>query len=119
MAVPPRYGCSLGGHVRNFVVMSALLLATPSQAQSTDAMTLANELGSILAAEPFCDLSYSQPAIVAFLEANVAPDDRSFPSLLITMVDGHRYQQDAMSPSVKTAYCAQIARLAEFHGFTD
>lgn len=104
--------------MRHCLAVIALLLATPVLAQDMDSMTLANELGSVLAGEEFCGLDYDQEAIAAFVEAEVDADDMSFPGMLKTMTDGHMFQQSGMSASAKTANCTQIARLAKSYGFT-
>tara|TARA_R110002020_G_scaffold10801_22_gene41076 strand:- start:5005 stop:5337 length:333 start_codon:yes stop_codon:yes gene_type:complete len=101
-------------------LFAALLLAMPAQthAQSdVDSMMLASQLGSVLAAEDFCGFDFDQAAIAAFIEAKVAADDMAFPSTLSTMTDGHRYQQESMSASAKTAHCTQIGRVAVSYGF--
>lgn len=102
------------------LVISAVLIAisAPSLAQSLDSMTLANDLGSVLAAEEACGLSYDQAAISSFIEKNVPAEDMSFPSLLQTMVAGHEYSWPDMSRSAQTASCAQIGRIAKSYGFT-
>ena len=105
--------------MRHRLIIAALLIATPAFAQDIESMTLADKLGSVIASEEFCGLTYDQAAIAAFIESNVAADDMGFPSMLSTMVQGHIYQQAAMTPSSKTAHCAQVARVAKTNHFID
>lgn len=80
-------------------------------------MTLANELGSVLASESLCGLSFDQGAISAFIEKRVAADDLSFASTLQMMTTGQEFQLKGMSTSSKTAHCTQIGRVAKSYGF--
>ncbi len=105
--------------MRHPLVIAMLFAAPPALAlDSLERMNLANALGSIIAAEQFCGLAYAQPAIAAYIEAKVPADDMDFPPLLTGMISGATYQQQAMTPSAKTAHCTQIARLAKANGFT-
>ncbi|UWU80723.1 signal recognition particle [Bradyrhizobium huanghuaihaiense] len=80
-------------------------------------MNLANELGSILASEKVCGLTYDQAAIAAFVEQRVPANDMSFPSTLNMMVTGNAVQIEGLSPSAKTAHCTQVRRVAKSYGF--
>lgn len=80
-------------------------------------MQLATNLGTVLASEEFCGLSYDQPAIESFIAEKVDADDLSFPSTLSMMTEGSEYQLKDLSKSSKTAHCAQISRLAKTYGF--
>lgn len=98
----------------------AALLALPDAAAAQDlkSMTLANELGSVLASEELCGLSFEQSAIAAFVEKRVRADDLSFASTLKMMTSGNEIQLRDMSASSKTAHCTQIRRVARSYGFT-
>lgn len=100
-----------------FGLVFALLMTAPVAAQSMSSMTLANNLGTVLASEEFCGLTYNQSAIKAFIEKSVKADDMSFPSTLSSMTMGAKYSLKDMSPSDKTARCAQVARIAKSYGF--
>lgn len=105
---------------RLFLAVSALILAglaTPSPAVSMESMKIAMELGSVLASEEACSLTFDQAAIERFIEAKVAADDMGFASMLQTMTEGNRFQIGSMSTSAKTAHCAQIRRVARANGF--
>lgn len=97
--------------------VTVMLGAGAVHAQQMDAMEAAASLGSILGAEQFCGLSYDQAAIGAWVEANVPPEAMDFPSLLSTMTEGGKYQQEGMSGSAKTAHCAGVTRSAKHFGF--
>lgn len=105
--------------MRSLLIALVLALPTVAGAQSMETMNVATSLGSILASEQKCGLSYSQPAIEAFIEKNVPADDMSFPSTLNMMTRGSEVQMRDMSPSALTAHCSQIKRVARSYGFTE
>lgn len=92
-------------------------LTLPAAASSIDSMQTAIELGSVLASEEVCSLTFDQAAIERFIEAKVAADDMAFASTLQTMTEGNRYQIGSMSDSARTAHCSQIRRVARANGF--
>lgn len=107
-----------GASLRSFFVgVLAVGVLVASGANATDP-SLALNLGSVLAAEDYCGLSSDQGAIEAFIEKNVSASDMGFASDLQSMTSGQEYFQQQMSPSEKTAHCAQIRRVAKSFGFT-
>lgn len=88
-----------------------------ARSQSLETMQLATNLGTVIAAETYCGLSYDQSAVAGYIEKNVKPGDMSFPSTLQLMIEGAKFQHQSMSPSAKTAHCAQIERIALTYGF--
>jgi hypothetical protein len=99
------------------LLFPCLLASASAAAQDLKSMTLANELGSVLASERLCDLTYDQAAIAAFIEKRVRADDLSFATTLRAMTSGSEFQMSSMSPSAKTAHCTQTRRVAKAHGF--
>lgn len=97
----------------------ALLWSLPAWSQSLETMTLATNLGSVLASEEKCGLSFNQKAIEAFIEKKVSATDMGFPSLLNTMTTGSKAQLQRMSQSALTAHCVQIRRVAKSYDFTE
>ncbi|WP_461321330.1 signal recognition particle [Bradyrhizobium diazoefficiens] len=97
--------------------MAACFMSVSALAGSMDSMNLANQLGSIIASEKACGLTYDQGAIAAFIEERVPANDMSFPSTLNMMVKGNEVQIEGMSPSAKTAHCTQVRRVAKSYGF--
>jgi hypothetical protein len=95
----------------------SLVGSASALAQGTSTFALANELGSVLGAEKGCGLKFNQDAIKAFIEAKVKADDMKFPSLLSTMSQGAAWRLGEMSESEKTAYCAQVGRVARTFKF--
>jgi hypothetical protein len=104
---------------KRHILTGLLILSAPglASAASLDSFTLATALGDVLASESFCGLSYDQDAIKKFIDEHVHPNDMQFPSTLRMMTDGSQMQNDSMSPSEKTAHCAQITRVARSYGF--
>ncbi|WP_420023736.1 hypothetical protein ACN9JG_06145 [Cereibacter azotoformans] len=80
-------------------------------------MEIATSLGSILAAESFCGLSYDEAAVAAYIDNHVPADDMSFTSTLSVMVAGAEYSQQELSPSTKAAHCRSVERTARHYGF--
>ena len=101
------------------ILFAAALAATPTSvfAQGLESMTMASELGSVLASEEACGLTFDQDAIAAFIENKVAADDMGFVSTLNMMTEGQKYRLEDMSASSKTAHCTQIKRVAISFGF--
>ncbi len=98
-------------------VLSALT-APAIAANDLQSMQMATQLGNLLASEAFCELTFNQEAIAAFVEKKVPADDMQFPSMLSLMTSGAKVQLDQMSPSGKTAQCTQVRRVAKSYGFT-
>jgi hypothetical protein len=98
-----------------------LLLSVPfiagANASDLDSMTLAEQLGTILAAEEPCHLTYDMSAIKKYVAATVRENDMSFGSLLEMMVQGEAIAIRDMTPATLAALCAQTERVARFNGF--
>lgn len=104
--------------MRADILAAALLMWTaPAGAGTADIMDIAVQLGSVLAAEEPCGLSYDQAAIERFIEQKVPASDMSFPSTLSMTTQGSAYQMKGMSRSALTAQCAQVKRIARAYGF--
>lgn len=103
---------------RSLVFFASIIGAGAASAQGLQSMQIANDLGTVLASEEVCGLSYDQAAIEAFIAKKVSADDMSFASTLNMMVMGSEAQIGDMSASAKTAHCAQIRRVAKSYGFT-
>lgn len=99
--------------------VTACLWASAATAQMDDmqAMSAAMALGSVLAAEQFCDLTYDQDAIAAHIAKTVPPERMDFANTLQTMTMGAEFNQQSMSASSKTAHCAAIRQSATHFGF--
>lgn len=80
-------------------------------------MELAQNLGTVIASEEFCDLAYDQAAISEWIDTNVDASDVSFASTLDMMVQGTRYGLPDMSGSAKTAHCRSVENTARHYGF--
>jgi hypothetical protein len=81
-------------------------------------METATNLGTLLASEKTCDLTYDQEAIRQWIDQNVEPSDLGFPSTLALMTQGFEIQLSSMSESAKSAHCQSVMRAAQHHGFT-
>ncbi|MEW4459429.1 hypothetical protein AB1K42_15160 [Roseibium algicola] len=87
-----------------------------SESEQYDA---AKRLGSVIAAESFCGMSYKQSAISGYVERTVPADDMGFASILDTEIYSANYDQGEMEQSQKTAHCTQMRRVAKSYGFID
>lgn len=94
-------------------------IAGGARADDLRTISLATDLGTVLASETACGLEFRQDAIAAFIEKKVADDDMSFPSMLQMMTAGAEMDLEDMSPSALTAHCTQIRRVAKSYGFID
>lgn len=86
---------------------------------SLERMKVAHSIGSVLAAEEFCELTYNQEAIAGHIEKVVPADDMQFAGMLQTMTSGASYDLENMTGAQKAAHCTQIKRVAKSYGFTD
>lgn len=78
---------------------------------------LASELAVVLGSETFCGLTFDQPAIAAWIAANVPPDRLDFAPQLQLMTMGQAGLQQGMTPSGTTAHCAAVTQSARHYGF--
>lgn len=92
-------------------------VSTPAGANDYEIMKKANELGSVIAAESFCGLTYDQGAIQAWIAAELPADDMAVPGMISTGVLGTEYNQSQMGASAKTAHCAAMTQIARHYGF--
>lgn len=101
-------------------LMTALCAAPlPLTAQSMASMQKAQDLGTLLAAEEFCSLTYDQGAIGRWIDENTDPADMGFSGTLNMMTEGSAFQLRDMSDSSKAAHCRSIERTARHYGFVE
>ena len=103
------------------LLLTGAFIAAPFSlmAQSLDSIRIATDLGTMLAAEEFCDLSYRQEAIRGWIDENTDPADMGVSSTLRMMTDGSAFMLGEMSESGKTAHCRSIERTARHLGFIE
>jgi len=101
------------------VVLGVMGFPFSASAQSVDSMDAAINLGSVLAAEIRCGLSYNQAAISQWIDDNTNPNDMGFASNLAMMTDGAAFQIQSMTQSSITAHCRSIERTARYYGFIE
>lgn len=93
--------------------------ASVASGQSFDSMMRATELGTVLAAEDLCGLSFNQGAVADWIDNNTDPSDMGFPGTLQMMVEGSKFQNSEMTGSVLTAHCRSVERTARHFGFIE
>jgi ABC-type oligopeptide transport system substrate-binding subunit len=105
--------------VKMSILVAALMVGLVSSGVvcAESSIALANQLGTVLAAESACHLSYDPKAIQNYISKNVPESDMSFGSLLEIMVQGQTTQIAQMTSATLTALCAQTERVARFNGF--
>lgn len=96
-----------------------LIVPTLTHAQNFQSMQGATELGTILAAEDLCGLTFDQGAVSTWIDENTNPSDMSFPGTLQMMVDGSTFQNSGMPVSALTAHCRSVERTARHFGFIE
>lgn len=99
------------------VILTLSLAATPVFAESS--FIVANNLGSLLASEKYCGLTYKPEAIAAYIEKNVKADDMGFSGMLSLMTDGASLGFEEFSETRKVAHCTQSRRVAKANSFID
>jgi len=108
--------------MKQFWVAAALLAGTLGSAHAwsdLERMQAVMQLSNVLASEELCELTYNQAKIEAYIEKTVPADDMEFAAELGMMTQGAQYNLGQMTPSTKTAHCAQIRRVAKSYGFSD
>jgi hypothetical protein len=105
-------------HLNAVLVTSLLTWSSPLVALTDiEVIMLAQELGSMLASESMCGLSYDQSGIAQWIDANVPDDAIGFAASLSTMTQGQGMIYQDMTASAKTAHCAAIEQTARHLGF--
>lgn len=88
-----------------------------ASAANFDEQKVANDLGTVLAAEDVCGLSYDQDAIQKYVTEIVPSDVTSFPGTLGLWTRTRKDQMQTMTGSEKTAQCTSIKNIAKSYGF--
>lgn len=98
-----------------------LLLASTSAlaADDFDTIRAATDLGSVLAAEAPCGLTYDQAAIEAYIDGLGIEANMGFVSTLSMMTQGAEFNQRDLSESARTAHCRAVTLTARHYGFID
>ena len=106
--------------MRALPLLPLALAASPALAlDDLQALTLANSLGTLIASEAACGLTYDQTAISRFITERVPPERMDFASQLQLQTMGIEFQLQGMSPSALTAHCAAVTQSARREGFID
>lgn len=105
--------------MRYHLIAALALAPMAAAADEMKAMRVADELGTLLAAESFCGLTYDQAAIEAFIDAQDLAAHMGFISELAMMTQGAEYTQRDFGPSARTAHCRAVTLTARHHGFID
>lgn len=101
------------------LITIAILATTPALAFNVQNARVASDLGSLLASETFCELSFDHDAIDAYIDAEVDHTDMGFATDLTGQIALAEFMQADMSESAKRAHCRAIAATARTHGFID
>lgn len=86
---------------------------------AASSMQVANQLGTILGSEEYCELKLKPEGVEAFIEKQVKPDDTQFASTLNMMTEGTKFQLQGKSDAAKIAHCTQVKRSAKANGLID
>ncbi len=100
------------------VAMSCVVSVPAARAQADTYETAVN-LGSMLASETPCGLTYDQAAIQAFIGDNVPPSEMGFADQLASMTRLAASSLEGVSGSKLTAHCSAIAASAAHFGFVE
>ncbi|MFB2530686.1 hypothetical protein ACEYYA_00795 [Paracoccus sp. p3-h83] len=97
------------------------LIAAPAWADDPmaglKAMQAASGIGTLMASEKYCGLTYDQAAITAYVTAQTPAGDLNFAQQIDVGRMGEEFAQKDRPDSGKTAHCAAIAKAAADHGF--
>ena len=82
-----------------------------------DSLIVAEQLGTVIGAEAFCDMRYDIGAVSDYVMENVGKRDMAFTTNLGSFVEKAKFLQEQMGRSEKVAYCTQMHRLAYWNKF--
>lgn len=105
--------------MKTLAAVIVLTLCTWARAGDFDLFAVSEGLGSLIASEEPCGLTFSHDAVGRWIEANVPADNIDFPNFLDRAIEGHKMAIADLSATALVARCAQIARAAKSHGFID
>lgn len=100
-------------------VIAIAALVTLSSIACADSYTVAKQLGSVLAAEKFCEMTFNTDAISTFITNKVAADDMDFTSNIDLVIFGAKDDQEKMGTTQKIVHCTQMKRVAKHLNFTE
>jgi hypothetical protein len=93
------------------------LITLPVFADDLESMSLANDLGAVLAGGDKCGYTFDQQAIIAYVREHVPADDMGFASNLSAMTQGQAFSLDRLSSAAMIAQCAVVEQTARHYGF--
>ena len=102
-----------------YIVAVIFAVASPVAAFNLQNAQVASDLGQLIAAEEFCDLSYNHDAIDAYIDSRVDHADMGFPQMLAGQVAVAEYTIEGMSDTNRRAHCRAVAATARVHNFID
>jgi len=82
-------------------------------------MTHAMSLGTLIASENKCNLSYDETAISNWIDDNVDASDMSFSSMLNMIIEETEDQISSLLGSAKAAHCRSVINTARHYGFVE
>lgn len=82
-----------------------------------EAYQLSSDLGTLLAAEELCELTFDEQAVAAYISETVPAERIDFAAKLQGMTAMSRLSLDNLSPSGKAAHCAAVTKSAKHLGF--
>lgn len=100
-------------------LLITVLFATSAHAFNAQNARVASDLGSLLASEELCDLSFNHDAIDAYIDEHVDHSDMGFASSLTGQITVSAFSLRDMSESAKRAHCRAIAATARAHDLID
>ncbi|MFN4058183.1 MAG: hypothetical protein ACK4HW_08380 [Roseinatronobacter sp.] len=104
--------------MRRILLISMMVIsASQAAAQGFESMQKASNLGTVIASEQQCGLSFDQDAIEAWIDENTDPSDMSFAGNLQMMIQGSQYNTGSLSGSALTAHCRAVERTSRHFGF--
>lgn len=85
--------------------------------EDLDRLSFLLTIAEIITSQEFCDFTYDQDAIAAFIEENVPANDMRFNSDLMLAEVGRIYAHKSFNASQKTAHCMQMGQVSKSYGF--
>lgn len=103
--------------MKKTAVLALLLLLPALAVAENDPTRVALTLGDMAGSEKICSFSIDQEALKIYIENTIPEDDLEFADTMSTAADLMPEKFAEMSPTMQSAHCLQMKRIAKSLGF--
>lgn len=103
--------------LRKSLIIGLFLAPLPVSAEDSP-LQISLTLGDLVGSEQICDIRIDQARLSAYITEHVPASDMSFSHTMANAADVMPRTYKRMTPSMQTAHCLQMRRLADSLGLT-